>query len=106
VVEAYCAGASPVTQIALLILSPDADKANQSIAGIVQESTENVDGAAKILLELHHQFDVITDTTCSDFSRYELLVLADRAVLTPETAERLRAFVAAAESCWSATRPP
>lgn len=87
-VEPYCVGAEAETQIGLLVLNPDADKANLDAAA------GNVEGAARMLLELHHQFDVIRDTTCPDFSRYDLLVLADRAVATRETARRLRAFVA------------
>lgn len=87
-VEEFCIGATGVGQIALLVLNPDADKAN------ADRRSGNVTGAARMLLELHHQFDVITDRTCADFGKYELLVLADRAVGSPETAERLQAFVA------------
>ncbi len=47
-----------------------------------------------MLLSLHHQFDVLTDRNLPDFRRYEVLVLADRAVATPETARRLREYVA------------
>ncbi len=87
-VEEYCIGAEAASQVGLLVLNPNADKAN------MDAQAGNVEGAAKILLELHHQFDVITDKTCPDFRRYELLVLPDRAVATPETAARLRDYVA------------
>ncbi|MES2460625.1 MAG: beta-galactosidase trimerization domain-containing protein [Armatimonadota bacterium] len=87
-VEPYCIGASGVAQVALLILNPEADKAN------TDAKSGYVEGGAKILLELHQQFDVITDKTCSDFGRYDLLVLPDQAIASPETAERLRQYVA------------
>lgn len=86
-VEPYCVGAKADSQVGLLVLNPSADKANQDTSG-------NIEGAAKMLLELHHQFDVITDTTCPDFSRYDLIVLADKAAASEETARRLREFVA------------
>lgn len=93
-VEKYCAGAKAETEIGLLVLNPLAEKANQSSAGIVQSSTENVEGAAKILIELHHQFDIVTAKTCDDFSRYAVLVIPDRAVADDQTIVRLRDFVA------------
>lgn len=92
-VEAYCIGAKAETEVGLLVLNPLADKANQSTAGIVSSSSENLEGAAKMLLELHCQFDVITDKVCSDFSRYKVLVVPDRAIATAEAVERLRQFV-------------
>lgn len=94
-VEPFCVGAQAQTQIGLLVLNPDADKANQSSGGIVSGLAGNTEGAAKMLLELHHQFDVITDKTCGDFGKYDLLVLADRAVANlPDTVARLKRFVA------------
>jgi hypothetical protein len=57
------------------VLNPTGDKANQSSAGIVTSSNENVEGAAKMLLELHQQFDVITPQSCPDFARYKVLVV-------------------------------
>ena len=93
-VEEYCIGATAQTDAAILALQPNADKANQSSAGIVNRSSEGVEGAAKILLENHAQFDIITPAVCPDFSRYKLLVLADKAEADAETAARLKAFVA------------
>jgi hypothetical protein len=93
--EPYCIGAVPETQIGLLLLNPDADKANQTAAGIAAASSGYSEGAAKMLLELHQQFDVISDKSCDDFSKYELLVIPDRAVPAKEdTIERLRRYVA------------
>ena len=93
-VEKYCVGAKAETEIGLLILNPLAEKAKQGSAGIVQASTENVEGASKMLLELHHQFDLITSKTCDDFAKYKILVIPDRAVPDEPTVARLREFVA------------
>ena len=92
--EEYCAGASAQTDMAILVLNPFAGRANQGAGGIVQASTENVEGASKILLELHQQFDLITAQTCDDFSRYKVLVLPDKAIADADTVSRLREFVA------------
>ena len=86
-VEPYCVGAVGVAEVALLILNPEADRANQDA------KAGNIEGAGKILLELHQQFDVITEKTSTDFGRYKVLVLPDKAIASPETADRLRKFV-------------
>ena len=93
--EEYCIGAEAVTEAAILVLQPNADKANQSSAGIVNRSSEALEGAAKILLENHAQFDIITPKVCPDFARYRLLVIADKAATDDETIHRLKAFLAA-----------
>ena len=93
-VEEYCFDAKPVVDTAILVLQPDGDKANMASAGMVNKSSEGVEGAAKILLENHAQFDIITPKVCPDFSRYKLLVLADKAVAEEEIVGRLKDFVA------------
>ena len=92
-IEPFCVGAKAVVDTALLLLNPDADKADQSTAGIVLESSDAVEGAAKLLMECHAQFDVITDRSCSDFTQYSCLVIADFAVTDAATIKRLRSFV-------------
>ncbi len=91
--EPFLIGAKAVADVALLLLSPDADKANQSVAGMVSETSDAVEGAARMLLECHAQFDVVSDRTCDDFSRYALLVIPDHAISGPETVARLRRYV-------------
>ncbi len=91
--EPFLTGATAVTDVGLLLLNPDADKANMAAAGMVQESPDAIEGAAKMLLECHAQFDVISDRSCDDFSRYACLVIPDFAPATPKTVERLRDFV-------------
>lgn len=93
-IEEFCINATPVSQIGLLILDPEADKANQTSAGIKTSPTEGAEGASKMLLELHHQFDVITDRSCDDFTKYDLLILPDVAVGSPEVVTRLKSYVA------------
>ena len=86
-VEPYCHGAEAVPQIAVLVLRSATDRA------IVGGQEGGPEGAARMLLELHQQFDVITGK-CQDFSRYEALVIPDGGEATPEVAARLRAYVA------------
>ena len=101
-VEPYCKNVKPEVQIAVLVLDPGADKANHvsvnaqpsAAAGMVSAATDNLEGACKMLLELHHQFDVITDRTCPDFSKYEMIVLPDRAYGSAATVARLKEYAA------------
>ena len=86
--EPYCLGAVAAPQIGLLVLEPDNERARVGSGG------GSVEGAGKILLELHHQFDVIAET-CPDFARYQALVLPDRGAATPEVLARLRVYLAA-----------
>lgn len=87
-VEPYCIGAVGVAQVALLLLDPEAERAG------MDAKSGHIEGAAKILLELHHQFDVITEKTCENFGRYDLLVIPDQAIASPETVTRLKQYVA------------
>lgn len=72
-VEAYCQGASA---------------AAVSDRPIVASIDEAMEGARKALLELHHQFDVIT-ARYPDFGAYRGLVVPARGPLTPEGAARI-----------------
>jgi hypothetical protein len=74
--------ATPVTEVALLLL----EKANHKTV-----RNDSDEGAAKMLLELHHQFDIVEAD--ADWSRYKVLVIADRGNPTPELTARLRGFV-------------
>ena len=86
--EPYCVGAQPAAEIGLLVVAPEMDR------WIVGTGGGAVEGAAKMLLELHQQFDVITDD-CLDFRRYAVLVLPDQAAPSPELTQRLKAYIAA-----------
>ncbi|HEY3396482.1 MAG TPA: alpha-amylase family protein [Armatimonadota bacterium] len=86
-VAEYVTGAEPVAEVGLLALEPERN--NMDTMG----SGGSLEGAAKLLLELHQQFDVLTPR-CPDFGAYRVLVIPDGGVATPELAARLRAFVA------------
>ncbi len=86
-IESCCAGAEAVAQIGLLAL--ERDEAPTEARG----ASGALEGAAKLLLELHHQFDVIT-ARCPDFGVYEALIVPDHGVPSPAVVERLRAYVA------------
>lgn len=86
-VEKYCIGAQAVAEVALLILDADLDRAQDGSNG------GPIQGAAKVLLELHAQFDVITPRQ-GDFGKYKVLIVADRGSATPEIAQRLKQYVA------------
>jgi hypothetical protein len=87
-VESYCVGARGEAQIGLLVLDDPIDRTTVGGAGGA------IEGAGKILLELHQQFDVITPESCADFSAYELLLVPDRGVASPDVRARLQTFVA------------
>ncbi|MES4793389.1 MAG: hypothetical protein C4321_10815, partial [Chloroflexota bacterium] len=74
--ELWCRGAQPVAQVALLL------------AG---EHNAAQDGAAKMLLELHHQFDVINEE--QEFTPYDVLVIPDAARPSPDLVEKLNAYL-------------
>lgn len=77
--EEWCAGATPVAEIGLLV-TPDT------------VYSKSVQGASKILTQLKHQFDLIDEE--ADFERYRLLILPDDHRVLPELAHRLTGFVA------------
>lgn len=86
-VEEYCTNVKAVPQIGLLVLGAE------KVRGAVNDHSDAVQGAGKMLLELHHQFDVITDY-CQDFSKYQVLLIPDEGTVNPEITVRLKAFVA------------
>ncbi len=86
-VEPYCIGAEAVPQIGVLVLQAEKDRAMVGAQGGA------VEGTTWMLMELHHQFDVITDQSAPDFSKYALLVIPDQTDATPNVASRLREFV-------------
>jgi len=86
-VESCCMGAEAAAQIGLLALEGDGTHAE------ARGASGALEGAAKLLLELHHQFDVIT-ARCPDFGAYEALVVPDQGTPSPAVVARLRAYVA------------
>ena len=78
--EAWCVGATPVSEIALV--SPEALRANRP--GGFGDAPLAEEGAARMLLELHRQFDVI-DLDRS-LTPYRLVILPDDIPLGDENA--------------------
>jgi hypothetical protein len=80
--EPWCAGATPVTEVALLLVEKAGQKA------VRKDSDE---GAGKALLELHQQFDVLDAE--ADWSRYKVIMIADRGRPEPALVERIREYL-------------
>jgi hypothetical protein len=85
--EAYVAGAKPVSDIALV--SPEA-----AHGGYGGHATPNhaEEGATRMLLELHHQFDIVDLER--DLTPYKLVILPDEITLGGAFAEKMKAYVA------------
>jgi hypothetical protein len=84
--EPWCRVAQPLSEIALI--SPEA-----LYAGRPRNAREPVfseEGAARMLLELHQQFDVVD--LDRDLSRYKLVVLPDDITLEGTFADRIRHY--------------
>jgi len=82
--EPWLTGAEPVAQIGLF-------QVPSGVLSTTQSSSGTDEGATRMLTQLKHQFDVVSDA--SDFSRYELLILPDAIALTPPLIKRLRAYI-------------
>jgi hypothetical protein len=80
--EPWCTAATPVTEIALVLV----EKANHK-----QVRNDSDEGAAKMLLELHHQFEILDAE--ADWSGYKVLVIADRGRPSPELVSRLKEYL-------------
>jgi hypothetical protein len=78
--EAWVKGAKPVSEIA--IISPEAMHTEKF--GSYRHKGQAEEGASRMLLELHEQFDVID--LDADLSKYRLVILPDEIVLGASTA--------------------
>lgn len=74
--EKWCVGAEPVTQVALLM---------------IDEHSLSDYGACKMLMELHHQFDVIDPS--HEFGKYELIIIADDGAPNDKLVQKLKEYV-------------
>jgi hypothetical protein len=83
--EAWCRGASAVTDIAVMATGDFA-------TGSFKELPPALLGATRMLQELGHQFDLVDEQT--DLSGYRLLVMPDEATLSPAGVEAIEAFLA------------
>ena len=87
--EPYLDRAAPVTEAAIVVAGnplEDVGQAGESSIGAA------VYGLAKLLIELHVQFDIVEPN--ADLARYRLLVLPDELLVDEQMATSLRAYVA------------
>lgn len=82
--EPYSIGWEPVTQIALL---GDNEPGSTSQG----QPSPQLLGSLKMLMELHHQFDVIDEE--AEFSGYDVIVVADAVTPSPELKQKLEDYV-------------
>jgi hypothetical protein len=85
-VESWCADAEPLADVGVLLAATIADELRQGDLG-------SEEGAMRLLLELHQQFQFVDRD--ADFGRYRLLILPDAVEVDPPLHARLDAFVAA-----------
>jgi hypothetical protein len=83
--EPWCAGAQPVTEIA--VLTPE-----EWTSASASNLPAAIKGANRILEEAAHQFDIIDSK--ADFSVYRVLILPDAIPVDAALAARLAAYVA------------
>jgi hypothetical protein len=80
--EPWCVEAEPVTDIAVL---------RASEAGYHEQPGNANEGAVRVLTQLRHQFDFIA--TSAGFGGYRTVIVPETVSVTPELANRLRAYV-------------
>jgi len=81
--EPWCTMAEPVTEIG--VFTPEA------IGKATGRVDSSVAGATKMLIEAHHQFDVV-DATC-DWARYRVLILPDKITLDKSLKARVSEYL-------------
>jgi len=86
--ERYCDGATPVPEVAILVQHPDRYRRGRG------SGSDHLDGCGRMLLELHHDFDVVTPDSFTP-GRYDLVVVPDVGPADTRTGELLRLHVAA-----------
>lgn len=62
----------------------------------IPSKTPSLIGITRMLSELKMQFDIVN--IGADFNKYKLLILPDEVLLTPETAAKIKAFIAAGKA--------
>jgi hypothetical protein len=97
--EPYLEGAAPVVEAALVVdglpLTDPGARSPSTDPGAPRRDDrlpDSIAGTAKLLGELHVQFDVVEPDT--DLARYRLVVLPDALAVDPVLAARLQAYVA------------
>lgn len=89
--EPWCRGASPASEIGVMMLPASAETGSEAASGN-HALSPSVDGAGRMMLELKQQFDLIYPGT--KLSKYKVVILPDSGYLGPATRNALAAFVA------------
>jgi len=84
--QEFVDGAVPVLDVAVLVQHPDAYRRGRNA------TSDHLDGCARMLSELHHDFDVVTRDTWVP-GRYDVVVVPDRGPTDAETEAMLRAHL-------------
>lgn len=79
--EEWCEGAEGVAEVAILT-NADAEDGRM---------TESDEGATRMLMETHWQFDVVDRN--GDFNRYRAVIVPDRFTPDPQTVRKIRAYL-------------
>jgi hypothetical protein len=84
--QPYCVGATPTPEVAVLVQHPEQYRRGRGSGG------DHLDGCGRMLLELHHDFDVVTPETLLP-GRYDLIVVPDAGPADERTGAILRQHV-------------
>jgi Hypothetical glycosyl hydrolase 6 len=84
--QPYCDGATPAAEVAVLVQHPDRYRRGRG------SGSDHLDGCGRMLLELHHDFDVVTPDRLVP-GRYDLIVVPDAGPADERTGEILRQHV-------------
>jgi len=87
--EPYCRDAEPVCDIA--VLTPEAFAGSPIGRPPAERVPDSTKGAARVLQELHQQFDIVDPHV--DFGQYKLLVLPDEVPVKGELRDRITAYL-------------
>lgn len=98
--EPWCAGATPVSDVALLTPEAFVEKGGYNVDA--ERRQTSVLGAVRLLQELRVQFDIVDAET--DWSRYRVLILPDDIPLSIGLAARLDGYVEAGGSVLASHR--
>lgn len=84
--QPYCEGAVPIPEVAVLVQHPDRYRRGRG------SGSDHLDGCGRMLLELHHDFDIVTPETLTP-GRYDVIVVPDAGPAEERTGAMLRRHV-------------
>jgi hypothetical protein len=92
-VEAYCRGAQPLADIAVLLLPETLTGTNLIDGGIMVKMNPSYEGAAATLAALKQQWNGETPDR-DNLANYKLVIIPDQGVLDPGMKAKLQAYIA------------